>query len=129
MVTVLKLVVTDADASLQRTLDMRWLGLALMLGMVIPGARAEDHGFGLPHGMFMVAAGTFQVPAGTFKVQGEYKVPSGAFRPEPGFKPEAGAFLPHTRFTVPHGQFKPQAGEFRVKPGTYYIGHGFLTRK
>jgi hypothetical protein len=112
---------------------MRWLGLALVLGlalgMMIPGARADQHGFGAPHGIFIITAGTFQVPAGMFQVQGEYKVPSGTFRPEGSFKPEQGAFLPHTTFTVPQGQFRPPAGEFVVQPGTYYIGHGFLTRK
>jgi hypothetical protein len=108
---------------------MRWLGLALVLGMVMPGARADQHGFGAPHGIFAVAAGTFQNPAGVFKVQGEFKVPSGAFRPETGFKPEPGAFRPHSTFTVPHGQFRAPAGVFRMNPGAYYTGHGFLTRK
>ena len=108
---------------------MRWLGLALVLGMMIPGARADQHGFGAPRGILIVTAGTFQIPAGMFQLQGEYKVPSGTFRPEGSFKPERGAFLPHTTFTVPQGQFRPQAGSFLVQAGTYYIGHGFLTGK
>lgn len=108
---------------------MRWLGLVLVLGMVIPVARADNRGFGAPRGVFKVAAGTFQPPTAVFGVHREFKVPSGTFRPENGFKPESGVVRPHTRFTAPHGQFKPQAGEFCVKPGTYYVGNGFLTRK
>jgi hypothetical protein len=108
---------------------MRWLALVLVLGMVIPVARADNQGFGAPRGVFKVAAGTFQPPSGVFRVQREFKVPSGAFRPDNGFKPQSGVFRPQTRFTAPHGQFKPQAGEFRVKSGTYYIGSRFLTSK
>ena len=108
---------------------MRWLGLVLVLVIVIPVARADNQGFGAPRGVFKAAAGSFRPPTGVFQVRREFKVPSGAFRPETGFKPESGVFRPHTRFTVPHGQFKPQAGEFRVKAGTFYSGHGLLTRQ
>jgi len=103
------------------------LGLAVLFSMRSFARHRGDRGFAGLRGEFRLQRGTFAPPQGVFRVErGAFTVARGTFLPTKGFIPERGSMgLNRGAFSLPVGVFKA-SGEFKTKPGTFYLGHRFL---
>jgi hypothetical protein len=85
----------------------------------------KDSGFKTPAGLFRLPRGGFTNRSGDFRPSVPFKPAQGAFDPSGPFTPPSVFKVPSGVFSPPKGEFS-SSGDFRTRPGVFYIGKGFL---